>query len=257
MDVNYLMLLDEFQNNYKVDDNFMEQQRTLLKEQLMFDKMSFSQKNECLKGFKSFLEKQSQSAGEKDMDETIIHRQVINAMNNIIEELNEEPLADLFNITRRYFVEEKRLMKGCNFNHNFQYSFLYFRDNHWPKGIHFEWHTLGVKRLESRNDYALCFHVENSPRVREVFNKHKELERLFNESGFYKEDRHSSLSFRKAVPSEESILSLNHEKLELYLRSVYSCISKEVIDKVNEILQSIGYTNIHSQVMNVEMKEAE
>lgn len=237
------------------DDKFMEQQRMLLKEQLMFDKMSFSQKNKCLKEFKSFLEKQTQE--QKDMDETIIHRQVINSMNKIIEELNEEPLADLFDITRRYFVEEKRLMKGCNFNHNFQYTFLYFRDNHWPKGIHFEWYKLGIKRLENGNEYALCFHVESSPKVREVFNEHKELERLFNESGFYKEDRYSSISFRKAVPSEGPILSMNHEKLELYLRSVYSCISKELIDKVNEILQSIGYTNIHSQVMNIEMKEAE
>jgi len=226
------------------DDKFMEQQRTLLKKQLMLDKMSFSQKNECLKGFKSFLEDHSQPTGKTDMDKAIIHRQVINAMNKIIEELNEEPLADVFDITRHYFVEEKRLMKGCNFSHNFQYTFLYFRDNHWPKGIHFEWYKLGIKRLESGNDYALCFHVESSPRVREVFNEHKGLERLFNESGFYKEDRYSSISFRKAVPSEGPILSMNHEMLELYLRDVYSCISKELIEEINEILKAIYAKNV-------------
>ena len=50
------------------DDDFMEKQKEQLKERLMFDKMSFSQKNECLRGFKSFLEDHSQATSEKDMD---------------------------------------------------------------------------------------------------------------------------------------------------------------------------------------------
>ena len=235
----YIDFLEGMLGTRASDDKFMEQQRMSLKKKLTLDKMSFSQRNECLKELKAFLEEQSQATAVKDMDEAIVHRRVVNAMNNMVEELNEEPLADLFDITRRCIVEEKKLMKKCIFNHNFQYSFLYFRDDHWPKGIHFEWYKLGIKRLESGNDYALCFHVESSPKVCEVFNNHKELERLFNASGFYKEDRHGSLSFRKAVPSEGSILGMNHEKLELYLRDVYSCISKELIDIINEILKSI------------------
>lgn len=211
------------------DDKFIEEQKTWLRGKLGLENKDFSERNKCLQELKSSLNDSSKTEGGKQNEDETLNRQVINAMTKIVEELNEEPFAEFIDITRRYFVEERKLMKDCSFLHDFRYSFLLFRDNHWPKSIHFEW--LGTKKL--------CFHVEMPQKVCELFGR-DDFTQLLKKAGFEEDNRRSStFSFKNKKESKKSILNMKGEELKSFLTGVYNDIDEDLINKINEILTKI------------------
>ena len=236
----YIDFLEGMLGIRKSETKMMEQNKQWLKNQLNLDK-SFVELNKELRSIRLDLRKQ-QKRLVKEMPEEQVHLQKCSdLLANLIEEVNEEPLQEFFEMTTNYFTSPVRtLMKECVISHLFNYYYIIVRDASWPRSLHFEWYPLGVEKLNKKRNYSFCFHVEGSKEMREVFDQDKQLEELLRQQGFIKEDRraikHRNISFRKEVTAPKPILLMNPTELESFLNNVYSHVTNEIIESINRNL---------------------
>lgn len=232
----YIDFLEGMLGIRKSDTNMMEQNKQWLIKQLDPNK-SFVQTNKELRTIRLDLRKQQKSLVKEIPEEQVYLQKCSDILANLIEEVNEEPLEKFFELTRSYLTSsEHNLMKECIISHIFNYYYIIIRDSSWPRSLHFEWYPLGVNKLYKKKNYSFCFHVEGSKEMRETFDQDNQLEELFRQQGFIKEDKHRNISFRKEVPAPKPILSMNSSELESYIKDVYSSVTKEIVDKINSNL---------------------
>ena len=239
----YIDFLEGMLGIRKSETKMMEQNKQWLKKKLDINK-PFVELNKDLRSIRLDLRKQQKSLVKEKPDELLHLQKCSGILANLIEEINEEPLQEFFELTRGYFTSiDHGLMKECVISHIFNYYYIIVRDALWPRSLHFEWYPLGVDKLSKRKNYSFCFHVEGSKEMRDTFDQDKQLEELFQQQGFIKEDRratkHRNISFRKEVPAPKPIMLMNSFELESYLSKVYSNVTKEIIDKINSNLAKL------------------
>lgn len=167
-------------------------------------------------------------------------------LHGVLDSINDEPMKDFFEYTRLYF---KTLMKDCVISHIFNFFYIQIRDASWPRSIHFEWYPLGVKKLTSNKpDLKLCLHVEN-PKYHEAFLLS---ENFFISKGFSLEKNTSTLSFSHPVKKEDSTPIIKMETddnegkgLKSFLSNAYKCIDSDMINMINEIMDSVKKGDRH------------
>lgn len=161
---------------------------------------------------------------------------VENSHTNILMELLE-----FFDLTHSYFTSlRRRLMKECVISHTSNYDHISIRDAAWSHSLRFEWYPLGVDGLYNRKDYSFCFHVEGTKEMCDIFNQNEQMEELLRQQGFVKDNtsatEQENIRFSKKVPAPKPILQMNSAELELYLDIVYSSVTKELIEIINDNL---------------------
>ena len=156
-----------------------------------------------------------------------------NILKNLIEEIYEAPMLELFNLTRNYF-KSNGLME-CEFNRNVNYKFFFFHDASWPERIHFEW-------LAKKDYYVLYFHIELSANVCNILEKKElyiSLSELLKNKGFKPDtSRPKTLSFIRENSKFKLVNPIiSNENLKNLEESYKQVVTKDIINKITELVQ--------------------
>lgn len=193
---------------------------------------NFKTINSRLDNIKKDINKQLKEKIKSRSEDIVDYRRYAGLLNNLLDEINDEPMKDFFEITRNYF-ESKGLMTKCVISHIFNYYYIQIRDVSWPRSVHFEWYPLGVKRLNNpkQKEFTFCFHVENV-QIRKKFERNdKEIKNCFN--GFNMELLSRTLTFKKTFDNIDN----NPFHNKNFLETVYGSVTNDMIEQINKILK--------------------
>lgn len=192
--------------------------------------------NSRLDNIKKDINKQLKEKIKSRSEDIVDYRRYAGLLNNLLDEINDEPMKDFFEITRNYF-ESKGLMTKCVISHIFNYYYIQIRDISWPRSVHFEWYPLGVKRLNNpkQKEFTFCFHVENA-KIRWKFENNEKIKNCFNTKGFSMETLSRTLTFKKTIDNIDNNPFLNKNDLDDFLETVYGSVTN-VIEQINKILK--------------------
>lgn len=217
--IQYIDFLEGFLGIRKSDAELMEKYKNKLKELLNLEiqKTTGNYKNyyQILDQVKGDL-KEVKNLEKADED----LQRIFNIIDNIINELYEDPLTTYYEITKKYFTE-KLGMGNCIFRHpNKSFRYMQILDASWPIYVHFEWFPLAVYNYNKKHN-ALYFHAEK--KYAQKF-EHLVVERTRR---IYKFEN----------PEESTpILNMKQDDLQKYLEDAYSKIPSDFIIEINEIL---------------------
>lgn len=219
----------EWVNNWLIENNIIENNIDISKE--------FKKVNDNLDFIRKDISKQLKKLEKKDIAEM---RQYAGLLVNILDEINDEPMKDFFDITRKYF-ESNGLMDKCVISHIFNYYYIQIRDTSWPRSIHFEWYPLGLKKITSSKckTFTFCFHVEGAKEIHESFMNNNKLVSYFKERKFFINEYSRQLSFFNDIDADSDNPFFNNDKLLKYLEKVYSYVTPELIGMINEQIKKI------------------
>lgn len=201
-----------------------------------FSDYDFEKKNSYLDNTnKSIRSELKRLVKSKDSNASDL-RHFAGILHGVLDSINDEPMKDFFDFTRKIFVSKG--MEDCIISHIFNYYYIQIRDASWPRSIHFEWYPLGVKKLTSKKkpELRLCLHIEN-PIYHNAFQEKEDLFKSFSQ-----EKHIRTLSFCHKIEDSETtfpIIGLRGEDMEKFLSNVYSCIEPEMIKQINEIIDSV------------------
>ena len=204
----------------------------------------FRKTNQYLDGIRNIKSKQLDKLAETKKWNIVELRRYAGLLTNIIEEINDEPMTDFFDITRNYF-ESNKLMNECVISHIFNYYYIQIRKASWPRSIHFEWYPLGVERITNKKftDFIFCFHVEGSMEIRDKFNNNAQLKKYFDDHHFSIKEHNRQLSFFKVFHSENGNPfmddSFDKRFLRTFLETTYSKIKTELMEIIDIQIESI------------------
>lgn len=190
--------------------------------------------NEHLDKIKKDIDKQLKGMIKGGGEDVVDYRRYAGLLNNLLEEINDEPMKDFFEITRNYFESK---MKECVISHVFNYYYIQIRDVSWPRSVHFEWYPLGVKKLTNPNqkEFTFCFHVENV-QIRKKFEGDNKIQEYF--PSFTMEQRSRTLTFIQSFKTNTNPFLENKSKLQGFLENdVYSKVTNDMIVQINKILK--------------------
>lgn len=193
--------------------------------------------NSRLDNIKKDINKQLKEKIKSRSEDIVDYRRYAGLLNNLLDEINDEPMKDFFEITRNYF-ESNGLMTKCVISHIFNYYYIQIRDVSWPRSVHFEWYPLGVKRLNNpkQKEFTFCFHVENA-KIRKKFEKNEKIKNCFNTKGFSMETLSRTLTFKKTIDNIDNNPFLNKNDLDEFLETVYGSVTNDMIEQINKILK--------------------
>ena len=165
--------------------------------------------------------KNIQEGLEKDTEDSKREHYAAGILINLLQGINDEPMKEFFDITRKYF-EDNKLMKKCVISHPFSFSYIQIRDESWLRSIHFEWTSIGEKLSQpgSRKNikYNLYFHMEN---------KEEKAQECFKDI----------IKWDHSIDAKTPILKMERNDLEKLLIDAYSKIPIDLIQKVNEYMK--------------------
>lgn len=192
--------------------------------------------NNCLDGIKNGVDNQLKEMLKGGGEDVVDYCRYAGLLNSLLEEINDEPMTEFFEITRNYF-ESKGLMTKCVISHIFNYYYIQIRDVSWPRSVHFEWYPLGVKKLTDpeQKEFTFCFHVENA-KIRWKFENNEEIMNCFDTNGFKMETRSRTLTFIQLYQINTNPF-INKNDLDVFLKKVYGSVTNDMIEQINKILK--------------------
>ena len=204
---------------------------------------NFRKTNQYLDGIRSIKSNQLDRLAKTNNWNIVELRRYAGLLTNIIEEINDEPMTDFFDITRNYF-ESNKLMNECVISHIFNYYYIQIRKASWPRSIHFEWYPLGVERITNKKftDFKFCFHVEGSKEIRDKFKNNTQLNKYFKIHDFSVKEHNRQLSYSKVFKSEDGnpfIDTPDKKVLRTFLETTYGEIKIELIEIIDLQIESI------------------
>lgn len=217
--IQYIDFLEGFLGIRKSDAELMEEYKNKLKELLDLEVHkatgNYSEYYRILYNIKR--EQRELKKLENNKED---YQQIINIIDNILNELIDEPLKAFYNFTKEYF-EDKLGMKDCIIRHSDKnLKYIQIRDASWPIKIHFEWEPLSIfEKMTS----AFYFHDERSKNLIEK----NHLVDVKGERGI------KQFGDRKETGP---ILQMKETDLKNFLYKYYDKIGPDFIEKINEIL---------------------
>jgi hypothetical protein len=209
-----------------------------------YDLTNFRETNKKLDRIRNIKSNQLNKLAETRRWNIVELRRYAGLLTNIIEEINDEPMADFFDITRNYF-ESNKLMNECVISHVFNYYYIQIRKASWPRSIHFEWYPLGVKNITDKKIavFTFCFHVEGSKEIRDNFNNNTQLKKYFDYHQFSSKEHSRQLSYYRVFHSDNGnpFIDDSNDKtiLRKFLETIYSEITTELIEIIDQQIESI------------------
>ena len=240
----YIDFLEGMLGQRQIDKVIMNESKGWLRKWLAdeehVDLGDFKKSNELLDKISKRVKTEFKGLSKRNSEEWNIAdlRRYSGILNNLLCEINDEPMSLLFEITRDYF--NKNLMEECVITHIFNYYYIQIRDISWPRCIHFEWYPLGISKLTKKNvSLSFCFHIECSEEKRRGVLTGM-LRSCFEKKGFQPEENSRTVSFSKKVNNTgRSIMEMNEDSLKAFLENVYSVIDKDLISNINEAIDTV------------------
>lgn len=217
--IQYIDFLEGFLGIRKSDAELMEEYKNKLKELLKLEVQENASNYE--KYYQILNEVKGDLKNEDNPNEERLR--IINIIDNIINELYEDPLTQYYEITKKYFTE-KLGMENCIFRHpNKSFRYMQILDASWPNQVHFEWFPLAVYLTDrkKRRPNALYFHAEQT-----YAQNFKHLE----------ENGSRRISQFKIPEINIPILNMKQDELQKFLEEAYSVIPSDFVKKINEKL---------------------